>query len=130
ETQQKQDYHHLQEVINQGMPMVMFDRVIEDIACDKVIIDDVKGARKAVQKLIDLHCKKIALITTVDYVSVGKLRTRGYRKCLQENNIPVDEDLILKIEDFDNSEAEIKDFLATRKVDGLFAVNEHFAVHS
>src|SRR5690606_32074276 len=27
-------------------------------------------------------------------------------------------------------EAEIKDFLATRKVDGLFAVNEHFAVHS
>lgn len=130
ETQQKQDYHHLHEVINQGMPMVMFDRVIDDIACDKVIIDDVMGARKAVQKLIDLNCKRIALISTVDYVSVGKLRTRGYRKALEENNIPIDEELILKIEDFDNSGAEIENFLEKKQVDGVFAVNEHFAVHA
>lgn len=130
ETQQKQDYHHLQEVINQGMPLVMFDRVIDQIACDKVIIDDVIGARKAVQKLVDLECKRIALITTVDYVSVGKLRTQGYRSCLRENNIPLEENLILKIEDFDNSEAEIREFLETREVDAVFAVNEHFAVHA
>lgn len=27
ETQQRRDFYHLQEVINQGMPLVMFDRV-------------------------------------------------------------------------------------------------------
>ncbi|MCF4102563.1 LacI family transcriptional regulator [Gillisia sp. M10.2A] len=130
ETQQKQDYHHLNEVVNQGMPLVMFDRVIDEINCDKVIIDDTIGAKKAVQKLIDLGSKNIGIITTVDYVSVGKLRTEGYYKALRENNIEVNEDLILRVEDFDRSEEEIKAFLSQRKVDGLFAVNEHFAIYA
>jgi len=130
ETQQKQDYHHLNEVINQGMPLVMFDRVIDEILCDKVVIDDLNGAKKAVQKLIDIGCKRIGLLTTVDYVSVGKLRTAGYRKALQENNIEVGEDLILKVDDFDHSEAEIKEFLQEKQMDGLFAVNEHFAIYA
>jgi len=130
ETQQKQDYHHLNEVINQGMPLVMFDRVIDEIYCDKVIIDDLNGAKKAVQKLIDLGCKRIGLLTTVDYVSVGKLRTDGYQKALQENNIEMDEDLILKVDDFDQSELEITDFLREKQMDGLFAVNEHFAIYA
>ncbi len=130
ETQQKQDYHHLTEVINQGMPLVMFDRVIEEINCDKVVIDDFQGAKKAIERLIALDCKKIGLITTVDYVSVGKLRTDGYLKALQDNNIEVDEDLILKVEDFTNSEEQIKQFLKGKKMDGLFAVNEHFAIYA
>jgi LacI family transcriptional regulator len=39
ETQFKGD-HHISEVIDQGMPVVMFDRVTNEILCDKVIIDD------------------------------------------------------------------------------------------
>ncbi len=130
ETQQKGDYHHLTEVIEQGMPLVMFDRVIEGINCDKVIIDDMLGAKKAVKHLVEIGCKKIGLITTIDYVSVGKLRTRGYREALKESNIPIDEDLILKVEDFDQSELEIQAFLKDKKVDAVFAVNEHFAIYA
>tara|TARA_R100001369_G_scaffold26921_1_gene48645 strand:+ start:48260 stop:49282 length:1023 start_codon:yes stop_codon:yes gene_type:complete len=130
ETQQKGDYHHLTEVIEQGMPLVMFDRVIEGINCDKVIIDDMLGAKKAVKHLIEIGCKKIGLITTIDYVSVGKLRTRGYREALKESNIPINEDLILKVEDFDQSELEIQAFLKDKKVDAVFAVNEHFAIYA
>lgn len=126
ETQQKRDYHHLEEVINQGMPVVLFDRVVDEIICDKVIIDDTEGARKAVQHLIDIGCKKIGIITTVDYVSVGKLRTQGYIEALEANNIEVSDELILKIEDVDNSEQKIIDFIKTREFDGVFAVNEQF----
>ncbi|MFV8224501.1 LacI family DNA-binding transcriptional regulator [Christiangramia aquimixticola] len=128
ETMQKGDYHHLVEVINQGMPVVLFDRVVEDISCDKVIIDDVSGARKAVQHLIDTGCKRIGLLTTVDYVSVGKLRTHGYKQALADNNYPINEDLILKIEEMEDSELQIKEFLEEQNVDGIFAVNEHFAI--
>lgn len=130
ETQQKRDYHHLTEVISQGMPLVMFDRVIEEINCDKVIIDDLTGAKKAVQRLIDLECRRIALISTVDYISVGKLRTKGYKRALRENGIAIDESLILKVEDFDNSEEEVRNFLSDKEVDGVFAVNEHFAIYA
>ncbi len=130
ETQQKQDYHHLTEVIDQGMPLVMFDRVIDEIECDKVVIDDTIGAKKAVNKLIEIGCKKIGLITTVDYVSVGKLRTEGYFQALTEHGMEIDESLILKIDDFDLSEPEIKNFLENKDLDGVFAVNEHFAIYA
>ena len=127
ETQQKEDYHHLEEAINQGMPVVLVDRVVDCITCDKVIIDDTEGAKKAVQHLIGNACEKIAIITTVDYVSVGKLRTQGYIKALDENGMPVSEDMILKIEDVDRSEEIISEFLKDRDIDGIFAVNEQFS---
>jgi LacI family transcriptional regulator len=128
ETQQKRDFHHITEVINQGMPVVMFDRVTNDILCDKVIIDDNLAAFNAIQYLIDKEFKKIALITTVDYVSVGKLRTEGYIKALKNNDIAVDENLILKIEDTDNFESQIEHLIANNEIDAIFAVNEIFAV--
>jgi LacI family transcriptional regulator len=60
ETQFKADFHHISEVIDQGMPVVMFDGHNE-ILCDKVIIDDKQAAYEAVQSLIDKGRKKIAL---------------------------------------------------------------------
>ena len=128
ETQQKRDFHHITEVINQGMPVVMFDRVTNDILCDKVIIDDNLAAFNATQFLIDRGFKKIALITTVDYVSVGKLRTEGYTKAIKNNDIPFDENLILRIEDTDNFESQIESLIINNEIDAIFAVNEIFAV--
>ncbi|WP_278019726.1 LacI family DNA-binding transcriptional regulator [Flavobacterium ginsengisoli] len=128
ETQFKGDFHHITEVINQGMPVVMFDRVTNDILCDKVIIDDKSAAYEAVQSLIDNGRKKIALVTTVDYVSVGKLRTDGYEKALLDNGLPFNEDLIIKIEDVETCEITISQLLHERAFDAVFAVNELFAV--
>ena len=128
ETQFKGDFHHITEVINQGMPVVMFDRVTNEILCDKVIIDDKAAAYEAVQSLIDKGRKKIALVTTVDYVSVGKLRTDGYIKALLDNDIPFNENLIIKIEDIDTCEITIGKLLEDKAIDAVFAVNELFAV--
>jgi len=128
ETQQKKDFHHITEVINQGMPVVMFDRVTNEILCDKVIIDDNLAAFNATQYLLDKGFKNVALITTVDYVSVGKLRTEGYTKALKTNDIPLNEKLILKIEDTENFEDAIEQMLSENEVDAIFAVNELFAV--
>jgi LacI family transcriptional regulator len=128
ETQFKNDYHHITEAINQGMPVVLFDRVANDIFCDKVIIDDKLAAEEAVNFLIEKEFKKIGLITTVDYVSVGKLRTEGYLQSLTRNNLPVDFNLILKIENIENCTQEIENFIHKNKLEAVFAVNELFAV--
>lgn len=135
-TMLNQDYHHFIETINQGMPIVMFDRVISEIPCDKVIVDDYEGAKKAVEQLIESGCKHIALITTKDYVSVGKLRTQGYLNALEDNKIDPEASLILKIaEEFDSEnhleglEQEIqKLFTDNPDIDGVFAVNELYAI--
>ncbi len=128
ETQQKKDFHHIEEVINQGMPVVMFDRVTNEVLCDKVIIDDQLAAYRAVEFFIKNGFKKIALVTTVDYVSVGKLRTDGYINALIDHDMPVSEDMIVKIEDIENCASKIEKLLEDKKPDAIFAVNELFAV--
>lgn len=128
ETQQKKDFHHLQEVINQGMPVVLFDRISNDIMCDKVIIDDQLAAYEATNFLISKGLKKIALLTTVDYVSVGKLRTDGYLNVLHDHGIEVEESLIIRIEDTENCDEKINELLENKSVDAILAVNELFAV--
>ena len=135
ETLLKQDYHHFTESIDQGMPIVMFDRVVNDIKCDKVVVDDYEGSRKAVEMLISKGCKNIALITTKDYVSVGRLRTKGYLEALDLNKIAANSEFILKVDDNDVSddhleslESDIEKLLKQNKVDGIFAVNEIYAI--
>ena len=128
ETQMKKDFHHLTEVINQGMPLVLFDRVTEGLPCDKVIIDDEAAAYMAVNHLIETGCKKIAIISTVDYVSVGNLRTNGYLKALIEKGMEIDPDLIVKIEDIEHCSDAIESLFASQTFDAVFAVNELFAV--
>ncbi|GAL62222.1 MULTISPECIES: LacI family DNA-binding transcriptional regulator [Algibacter] len=136
ETLLKQDYHHFHATINQGMPIVMFDRVVSEVDCDKVIVDDFNGAVKAVNMLINKGCENIALLTTMDYVSVGRLRTQGYLEALERNNIEPNSDLILKINDSLNSadhleflENEINKFFELNpNIDGVFAVNELYAI--
>lgn len=130
ETQQKKDFHHIEEVINQGMPVVMFDRITNDVLCDKVIIDDQMAAYEAVDFFITKGFKNIALVTTVDYVSVGKLRTDGYINALTDHDMPIREDMIVKIEDIDNCASKIETLLQNKKPDAIFAVNELFAVTS
>lgn len=127
ETQYKADYHHITEVIEQGMPVVMFDRVAPEILCDKVIIDDKYAAYTAVNYLIEKGRKRIALLTTVDYVSVGKLRTDGYVKALLDQGIEVDENLILRVENMDNCAELIQPLITHQQIDAILAVNELFA---
>ncbi|WAC03897.1 LacI family DNA-binding transcriptional regulator [Lacinutrix neustonica] len=136
ETLKLQDYHHFIETISQGMPIVMFDRVVNEINCDKVIVDDLKGSKKVVNKLVENGCKTIAIITTKDYVSVGKLRTQGYIEALEAHNIKPKADLILKVDDnlvsdehLEVLEQEIEFMLTNNpKIDGVFAVNELYAI--
>jgi LacI family transcriptional regulator len=128
ETQFKADFHHINEVMSQGMPVVMFDRVTNEVLCDKVIIDDKLAAYDAVQHLIKSGKSKIAIVTTQDYVSVGKLRTDGYIKALLDNNLPYDENLVVRINDIENCETKIEALLKQGAIDAVLAVNEVFAV--
>ncbi|MEH6406487.1 MAG: LacI family DNA-binding transcriptional regulator [Leeuwenhoekiella sp.] len=134
ETMLKEDYHHLNEVIEQGMPVVMFDRVVEGIACDRVLIDDKAGAKNGVTHMLKTGCRRIAILTTKDYVSVGRLRTEGYMEALEDFGIKVDKKLILKLDNIDEcdeaAQKKIADFIKKNDIDGIFTVNELFAVNA
>ena len=129
DTQLKNDYNHLKEVTDQGIPLVLFDRVTNQINCDKIIIDDQMGAYVATKKLIDEGRTKIALVTTDDYLSVSKARTNGYQKALLDSNIAIDENLILRLPTMAMQEDLFKAFFDKTDVDAVLCVNEIFAVY-
>ncbi len=130
ETLQKKSYDHIEKAIRQGYPFVMFDRVIEELPCDKVLIDDRAGAKKAVSYLIERGCRKIGAVTTPDYLNIGKLRTKGYKEALRAHHLPFSEDLVLKVEDDERAPSYIAKFLKSRDIDGLLAVNETYAAYA
>ncbi len=129
ETQKKNDFNHLKEIMEQGIPFVLFDRVTNEIDCDKVLIDDKEAALLAVNKFIKNGRKKIALVTTEDYFSVSKAREAGYREALSTSNLKIDESLILKLPFMDVDENALNEFFNNHDIDAVLCVNEIFAIH-
>ena len=128
EAQKLHDYSHFNSIINDGTPIVMFDRTSDEVECDKVIVDDFDSGHNATQHLIDLGCKNIALISSVDNLSVGKLRAEGYLKALKDNNIEVNENIIIRTDSEIDLIDKINDLYSNNLVDGVFALDENDSV--
>ncbi|MFV8376298.1 LacI family DNA-binding transcriptional regulator [Flavobacterium sp. LB1P71] len=128
EAQKLHEYNHFKEIINDGTPIVMFDRIADGVECDKVIVDDFDSALNSTQHLINLGCKSIALFSSVDNLSVGKLRAEGYLKALENNNIPVNENLIIRTDSEAHLKDKIKAVFDNNKIDGIFALDENDSV--
>ena len=130
EAQKLNDFSHFNSIINDGTPIVMFDRITDEVECDKVIVDDFDSGQNATQRLIDLGCKNIALISSSNNLSVGKLRAEGYLKALQMNNIEINENIIIRTEsESDHDLAEkINEMYSNNLVDGVFALEESDSV--
>lgn len=127
EAQKLQDYSHFSAIINDGTPIVMFDRIADEVECDKVVVDDFDSALNSTQHLINLGCKNIALISSVDNLSVGKLRADGYLKALADNNIAVNEKIILRTDSEEDMKSKI-DAIFDNKIDAIFALDENDSV--
>lgn len=127
ETQINNEVEHFKNTINQGLPIVMFDRVAHDVFCDKVIVDDFEATYNATKILIAEKRKNITFISNINDLSVGKLRERGYNKAIFES--PNHEPLILKIRSTDHHPKKIKSFLKENKsIDGIIAADSSSAV--
>lgn len=130
EAQKLQEFGHFTDIINEGTPIVMFDRISDEVECDKVVVDDFESAINATQHLINLGCKKIALFSTIDNLSVGKLRAEGYFQALKNNKVTVDQDLILLTDSDIDFDQKVKVMFEKNKIDGIFALDEHSAVNA
>lgn len=128
ETQEKNDYHHLKEVVLQGIPLVLFDRITDEILCDKVIINDEEIAFQATESMIKSGKSRLALVTTESYFNVSSNRAKGYERALKKNSLEVGQDLILTLPYESDNEGVIWDFFEQNDIDAVLCVNEIFAI--
>jgi len=128
ESQKLQKYDHFINIINEGTPIVMFDRIADEVNCDKVVVDDFESAVNATEHLIRTGCKKIALFSTIDNLSVGKLRAKGFYKAMADNGLEIDDNLVILVHDSEEFNSKIGGFFKKHKPDAVFALDEHASV--
>lgn len=130
QTEIEKDYRHFKSTINGGIPIVMFDRVADSIDCDKIITNDFDGAVSAVQHLSKTGHKKIAFISTLSHLNIGRLRHQGYIKGLEKENIPVNTEYIINIKEDDYKEYEnvLTPIFNKLDIDGVITTDESSAI--
>ena len=88
------DFSYLKELHSKGMPIVFFDRIVNEIDTHKVIADNYKGAYDATTHLIKSGYRRIAAVSNPEMLSITIERLAGYKAALAENGIDADDSLI------------------------------------
>ena len=127
------NFNHLNEVLAQDKPLVMFDKIAKLVKCSKVIIDDRKAAYIATQHLIDLGCKRIAHFRGALLPQNSIDRFLGYKKALLDSNLPYDPSLVYICEcgdmSFEEGKKNAQQLLKDHNdVDGIFINTDLVAI--
>ncbi len=97
------DFSHLTHLQEIGLPVVLFDRLSEQIDTHKVAVDNFKGAYDATMHLINNGYRTIAHINWDTELSVATKRFEGYKRALEDSGIKLNSDLV---KFFDTTNAE------------------------
>jgi len=124
---------HLEMLVNNDIPLVVFDRDCVGIEVDKVFVDEYKGAFQAVEYLIQTGCKRIAHIAGRQTLSTARHRLQAYKDALRNHHLPFDKIYVIEAEGFapEHGIEPTKKLLSLPKPpDALFAINDGVAIGS
>lgn len=89
------DARPLLDVQRAGMPIVLFDRQVQRFHADTIKTDNILGAQIAINHLIDLGRKRIAMIGGIEYLTPARERHQGYVDALLHAGREVDTALVV-----------------------------------
>lgn len=95
-TQETSDAEVFREVQNQSVPLVFFDRGLDDIGASLVQVDDRGGAYQAVCHAVDHGRTRIAHLAGYSHISIGQKRRQGYEDALQDRGIELGDEWIVE----------------------------------
>jgi LacI family transcriptional regulator len=88
------DLSYLVSLQEKGLPVVLFDRLSNEIETHKVGADNFKGAYEATAHLISQGYKQIAHLNTKTKLNIATDRLNGYKKALSDHNIAFRSELL------------------------------------
>lgn len=113
-------------LVNKKYPIVAINRKVDGVPIETVAVDNVKGSMLAIQHLLSLGKRKIAIIIyQPDGISPRLERIEGYKNELINNGVKVDDDFIHIVEDKKGSAKERvrKILLDPNRPDAIFSTN-------
>ncbi|ARS41621.1 LacI family transcriptional regulator [Sphingobacteriaceae bacterium GW460-11-11-14-LB5] len=114
----------VKKLIQTEAPVVLFDRYVQDVKTDYVIIDNQNSTYEATEHLIKNNYKKIGFVTidTVQQQMVDRLA--GYESAVEKYNLPAIVKKINYVNSADSIEEMIRFFKEEQQLDAVvFAAN-------
>ncbi len=122
-------YDHFQRLIDNGVPLVFFDRICTGVDASRVVVDDYQGAYNAVKHLIDTGCRRIAYYGASMNLEISKNRYNGYHDALTSHGLKPDERFIRYCDNRDDAETITPEILQMDdRPDAFFAINDDTAI--
>ena len=122
-------YDHFKKLIDNGVPLVFFDRICTGVNCSRVVVDDYMGAYTAVSYLIETGCRRIAYFGSSMHLEISKNRFNGYRDALLKHGLPADERYMRFCDNRADAETITPELLSMdNRPDAFFAVNDDTAI--
>jgi DNA-binding LacI/PurR family transcriptional regulator len=128
-TKETEDYKHLQKLEEEGIPIVFFDRMIDEFETDRVLINDFEGAFQATEHLIIEGRRRIVHFAGPQNRLIGRNRLQGYLEAHKKNGVVIDESLIIPCDNYENALTQTQAIIDSGlKFDAIFTVNDFSAV--
>ena len=122
-------YDHFQRLMDEGVPLVFYDRICTGVTASRVVVDDYMGAFNAVSYLVETGCTRIAFYGSAMNMEISKNRFNGYKDALLKHGIPYDEELTRICDNRTDAEAITPELLKKdAPPNGFFAVNDDTAI--
>jgi len=123
-------HDHLQYAIDKEVPLVFFDRIVEELNASQVYSDNYEICFQGTEHLINQGCRRIAFLAGPKFLHTSRNRLNGYLDALKEYNIPVLEHLIVQT---NYKQQDVEDytrflFNLRERPDGIFALNDMVAL--
>lgn len=123
-----EQYDHYQELLNNNIPIVFYDRICTGLKTERVVVDDYAGSFAAVEYMIQTGCKRIFFYGADPHLEITKNRRNGYLDAMKKYKVPVDDSMIKLCVNRERAIAITPDLLESdNRPDGFFAINDETA---
>lgn len=124
------EHDHFKELAETGIPIVFFDRAVEEIQTHKVLVDDYEGAFQATEHLIQQGCSRIAHIAGVMNLAISRNRAQGYKDALIKYGLEVRDEWIVtgEFKHEVGSDAAYQLMALRQRPDAIFAASDRIAI--
>lgn len=116
------DINHIKNNID-PQKLVLFDRLSDQINCDRVGVDDQKITYQVTKQLIEKGYKKIAFLSSINNLNLGKDRRKGYLKALLEYSIAKENIMELSLESRAAMHKKLVDWIQKNPADAVIAAD-------
>jgi DNA-binding LacI/PurR family transcriptional regulator len=120
----------LEQLLSNGLPIVLIARELPLIAVDTVVVDDYAGGCMAANHLLQIGHTKIAFLAESQKVSSSRERMRGFRQTMLDAGLTLNEQWLkvcdYKVEDGNRKTLEL--LQEDHRPTAIFACNDMLAV--